>query len=108
MIAKLSLLVFVTMTTSTKAQIVDDQHLRHVCLTRQPGEQAACAGYIVGIADASRTANQFCIPKTVSPAKVIDEVRKYIAKNPSHLPADEQVTLGLRTNWPCTDEAQKR
>jgi hypothetical protein len=91
--------------TQANAQIVDDAHLRHVCLTKQPGEQAACAGYVMGVIDTSARPHPFCIPQTLPPETVVNRVEEYIARNPNHLPGAEQVTLALKAVWPCTTRA---
>jgi Rap1a immunity proteins len=91
------------------AQIVDGAHLRHVCLTKAIGEQASCAGFISGVVDATMRQRQFCIPDTVPPEEVIRRVTDYIGRNRlqiGSLPGEQQVTLGLKAIWPCTNGPQ--
>ena len=70
-----------------------------------------CAGYIAGIVDfhtvattvESLPSDMFCLPKNISTAQVIRDVRQYLEDNPEkhHDLAAYLVLLALREAYPC-------
>src|SRR5579872_350884 len=63
------------------------------------GNQARCAGYIVGVADVFQSQNTtpVCLPTGVTGLQLVDVVKKYLADNPAerHYAAPSEIQLAL-------------
>ncbi|WP_422057721.1 Rap1a/Tai family immunity protein [Sphingomonas sp.] len=99
-----------------KAEFYDGNRLYARCTTEK-GEvtfyqyQAACMGYIAGVADATGTfraakGNAQCVPPNVTMQQITDVVVSYLRSNPGerHYAASTLVMLAIGKTWPCGSE----
>jgi hypothetical protein len=79
----------------------DGNRLFQLCTSSVASEQAVCLGYVIAVADTSRTRN--CSPSTIKSGQLRDVVIQFLSSNPAHRheDADTLVELAIHNAWPC-------
>jgi Rap1a immunity proteins len=92
------------------ATFVDGDTLHDWCLSEEVGDQEACLGYVVGVADALNAAHgrypaapsEVCLPE-IDAKEAVDAVKQYLLVQPrtgNGIGAD-LVTAALSESFPC-------
>jgi Rap1a immunity proteins len=91
------------------AVFLDGDTLRGWCTSEDAGDQAACLGYVVGVADVLISADggepaqsEACIP-AVETTQVVDVAKRYLEshRQAGDTAASDQVARALSEAFPC-------
>ena len=107
MLKKLALLGSIVLTSPTYAAglVVQGDVFADTCHKSEPDRQAACTGFIAGVANSYLNSGLTCIPPSTDPREVTDFVRYWVDRNPGLVrpnSAASLVVLALKSRWPCS------
>jgi hypothetical protein len=88
---------------------LDGNALRNWCFSEDVGDQAACLGYVIGVADVLNsdkggrpTQYKACIP-AIEATRAVDVTKKYLDlhRQAGHVTASDLVAMALSEAFPC-------
>lgn len=102
----LAVALTVVSTAGADAAFLDGNKLREWCSSSDQGNQGACLGYVVGVADMLSTngglGGQACIPE-IEATQAVSMVRRYLERHPdlARNAASDLVVRALAESFPC-------
>jgi hypothetical protein len=105
----LAVAFMVMLAVQAKANFLDGKTLRDWCSSKDAGNQAACLGYVIAVADilssddrGELTKRRACVPN-IGAAQAVDAAKVYLRDNPQmgDVTASTLVTIALAKAFPC-------
>ena len=106
----LAVAFMVMFTVNANAKFLDGNTLRGWCLSEDAGNQAACLGYVIGVADVLSSEHRdepreyrACIPE-MDATQIVSTVKKYLESHPraDNITASDLVVVALSEAFPCS------
>ena len=105
----LAVAFMVMLTVNANAKFLDGNTLRGWCFSEDAGDQAACLGYVIGVADVLISQNRgeltqykACIPP-INTTQVVDTAKQYLDthRQSGAITASDLVAMALSAAFPC-------
>jgi Rap1a immunity proteins len=105
----LAVAFMVMFTVEANAKFLDGNTLHGWCISGDVGNQAACLGYVIGVADVLSSEHRgepreyrACIPE-MDATRIVSTVKKYLESHPwvGNITASDLVVVALSEAFPC-------